>query len=77
MCVWVVFDGAGVCDREGGRAVGRQLERAEFMQMFNWWSSIDPEISAESKANLFASLSTGPDPISYVQFQEAYGEEAS
>ena len=50
------------------------IGKTEFCQLFNWWSSIDPGISAEAKTALFAALATGPDAVSYESFHDAYKE---
>mmetsp|Transcript_46192 Transcript_46192/g.92329 ORF Transcript_46192/g.92329 Transcript_46192/m.92329 type:complete len:136 (+) Transcript_46192:337-744(+) len=48
-----------------------EVHKAEFMALFDWWSSVDAAISAETKSALFAALDDGPDMVSYQSFYDA------
>lgn len=43
----------------------------EFIMLFDWWSSIDQNITAELKEGLFSALSSGPDLVTYEAFSDA------
>mmetsp|Transcript_10351 Transcript_10351/g.24495 ORF Transcript_10351/g.24495 Transcript_10351/m.24495 type:complete len:210 (-) Transcript_10351:299-928(-) len=47
------------------------LHKAEFMTLFDWWSSVDSAITAETKSALFATLDDGDDMVSYQTFYDA------
>mmetsp|Transcript_76551 Transcript_76551/g.206242 ORF Transcript_76551/g.206242 Transcript_76551/m.206242 type:complete len:217 (-) Transcript_76551:263-913(-) len=51
------------------------ISKGDFIQLFNWWSSVDTNITAESKAALFAALAALPsDRLTYADFLDAYRE---
>jgi len=57
-----------------GIAAG-SISKGDFIQLFNWWSSVDTNITAESKAALFAALAALPsDRLTYADFLDAYRE---
>jgi hypothetical protein len=48
-----------------------QIHKAAFIELFDWWSSVDEAISAETKSALFAALDGGDDMVSYQSFYDA------
>lgn len=63
--VRLLMDPAMFGDDEG------QLYKEEFITLFDWWSSIDQNITAELKEGLFAKLAEGPDMVKYEAFVDA------
>uniref|UniRef100_A0A7S0QER5 RIIa domain-containing protein n=1 Tax=Cryptomonas curvata TaxID=233186 RepID=A0A7S0QER5_9CRYP len=54
-----------------------RIAKTEFIQLFNWWSSVDPGITAEAKAGLFAALASSEVEImTYQDFLDAFKEAA-
>ena len=43
------------------------IAKAEFMTLFDWWSTVDPSIGAELKLTLYENLEAGADFVGYTQ----------
>ena len=54
-----------------------QIHKEEFITLFDWWSSIDQNISAELKEGLFNALASGPDLVTYKAFSDALNKSES
>mmetsp|Transcript_4866 Transcript_4866/g.9646 ORF Transcript_4866/g.9646 Transcript_4866/m.9646 type:complete len:210 (+) Transcript_4866:182-811(+) len=48
-----------------------EIHKTEFMTLFDWWSSVDNAITAETKSAIFAALDQGDDMVGYQAFYDA------
>ena len=49
----------------------RRISKADFITLFDWWSSIDTSISAELKSALFSALDIRDDKVRDAAYMHA------